>query len=297
MKKIISILLIGILSITILTSCNNNSGNNGDSNSESTNQKETKENDKEADNNKDQKLTKLTVAASPSPHGEILEAAREELAKEGFELEIIEYTDYILPNNVVDQGEIDANYFQHGPYLDDFNKENGTDLVAVAEIHYEPFGLYEGKSKSIEELQDGASIAVPNDTTNEARALILLEDQGLIKLKEGAGFAATKNDIASNPKNINIVELEAAQLPRTLPDVDLAVINGNYAIDAGLKVADAIATEDKESVSAETYANIIAVKRENEEKDSTKALIKALQSDHVRQFIESTYSGAVVPIF
>ncbi len=198
---------------------------------------------------------------------------------------------------MVDQGEIDANYFQHGPYLDDFNKENGTDLVAVSSIHYEPFGIYSGKSKSIEELEDGASIAVPSDTTNEARALLLLEEQGLIKLKDGAGLGATKNDIASNPKNIEIVELEAAQLPRVLPDVNLAVINGNYAIDAGLKVSDAIATENEESIAAETYSNIVAAKRDNADSPSIKALISALQTDHVKKFIESTYDGAVVPIF
>ena len=276
MKKVISFLIIGILSISLLTACGNNA-------------------DKKEDG--DKKLTKLKVAASPAPHAEILEAAREDLAKAGYELEIIEYTDYVLPNNVVDQGEIDANYFQHKPYLEDFNKENNTDLVSVAPIHYEPFGIYAGKTKSLEDLKDGASIAVPSDTTNEARALLLLEEEGLIVLKEGAGLAATKNDIESNPKNIEIVELEAAQLPRVLPDVDLAVINANYAIDAGLKVSDALATEKKESVASETYANIIATRRDNVDDPAIKALIEALQTDHVREYIESTYEGAVVPIF
>ncbi len=291
MKKIISLFLIGILSASLLTACGNSNKEDTKDNSGSESQAGNEE------TNEDKKLTKLKVAASPAPHAEILEAAREELAKLGYELEIIEYTDYVLPNNVVDQGEIDANYFQHEPYLIDFNEENGTDLVSVASIHYEPFGIYAGKTKSLEELEDGASVAVPSDTTNEARALLLLEEEGLIELKEGAGLTATKNDIVSNPKNLDIVELEAAQLPRVLPDVDLAVINGNYAIDAGLKVSDALATEKKESVASETYANIVATRRDNADSPEIKALIEALQTDHIKDYIESTYEGAVVPIF
>jgi D-methionine transport system substrate-binding protein len=241
---------------------------------------------------------KIVVGASTTPHAQILEQVKPILAKEGYDLEIVEYVDYVQPNLALDSGDLDANYFQHQPYLDQFNKENKTDLVSVAKIHYEPFGIYPGKTATIDALPDGAQIAVPNDATNEARALLLLEAQGLIKLKDGAGLNATKNDIVENPKNIDIVEIEAAQLARSLQDVDLAVINGNYAIQGGLNVAtDAIAVEDKDSIAADTYANIIAVKSGNENKAAIKALVKALQSDEIRQYINDTYDGAVVPKF
>ena len=241
---------------------------------------------------------KLVVGASPAPHAEILEVVKESLSKEGYELEILEFADYVLPNLGVEDGSLDANFFQHQPYLDSFNEENKTDLVSVAIIHYEPFGIYGGKIGSIDALTEGSQIAVPNDTTNEARALLLLEANGIIKLKEGAGLFATIKDIVENPKNVEIIEVEAAQLPRTLADVDLAVINGNYAIEAGLNVAeDALAIEDKESVSATTYGNIIAIKAGDEKREDIRALIKALQSDEVKTFIEEKYEGAVVPIF
>lgn len=241
---------------------------------------------------------KIVIGASATPHAEILEQARPILEKAGYELEIKEYADYVQPNLALDSGDLDANYFQHKPYLDQFNQENNTKIVSAAIIHYEPFGIYPGKTKTIEELADGAQIAVPNDATNEARALLLLEAQGLIKLKEGVGLNATKNDIVENPKNVEIVEIEAAQLARSLQDVDLAVINGNYAIEAGLNVSkDAIAFEDKDSVAAETYGNIIAVKEGNENREDIKALIDALKSDAVRQYINDTYEGAVVPKF
>lgn len=241
---------------------------------------------------------KIKVGASVSPHAEILEQAKDILAKEGYELEIVEYVDYVQPNVALNDGSLDANYFQHKPYLDQYNKENGTNLVSAGIIHYEPFGIYAGKVNSIEALKDGDQIAVPNDATNEARALLLLEAQGIIKIKEGAGLNATKNDIVENPKNIEIVEIEAAQLARSLSDVALAVINGNYAIEAGLKVGtDAIAVEDKDSEAAETYGNIIAVRAGDENKDKIKALIKALQSDKIKQYINDTYEGAVVPKF
>lgn len=240
----------------------------------------------------------LTVGASTTPHAEILEAARPALEEAGYELKIIEYTDYVQPNVALESGELDANYFQHQPYLDQYNEEKGTKLVSAGTIHYEPFGIYPGKTDSIEALQDKAKIAVPNDATNEARALLLLEAQGVITLKEGAGLKATKNDIADNPKNIEILEIEAAQLARSLQDVDLAVINGNYAIEAGLDVStDAIAVEDKDSLAADTYGNIVAVKEGNEDREDIKALIKALESDTVKQFINDTYKGAVVPKF
>ncbi len=184
------------------------------------------------------------------------------------------------------------------PYMDNFNEEKGTDLVSAAEIHYEPFGIFPGKTKSLKDLKDGASVAVPNDTTNEARALLLLESEGLITLKEDAGLTATKKDIVKNPKNLDIKEIEAAQIPRSLEDVDIAVVNGNYAIEAGLKVSeDALATEDADSVGAKTYGNILAVKKGDEGKDSIKALVKALKSDEVKEYIEENYDGAVVPLF
>ena len=242
-------------------------------------------------------LTKIVVGASPAPHSEILSAAQEVLASKGYELEIVEYTDYVQPNNALDSGDLDANYFQHKPYLDSFNDQNGTKLVSAGAIHYEPFGIYAGKSASLEEVPDKGTVLVPNDVSNEARALLLLEAQGLIKLKEDAGLEATKNDIVENPKNLDIVELEASQLPRSLSDGDIAVINGNYAIEAGLKVSDALAVEDSQSLAASTYGNIVAVKEGQEESESTKALIEALTSPEVKAFMEETYEGAVVPLF
>ncbi len=240
----------------------------------------------------------IKVGASPAPHAEILEAVKETLAAEGYELDIVEYNDYIIPNTATESGELDANYFQHQPYLTDFNEQNGTHLVSVASIHYEPFGIYAGKTASLEELADGATIAVPNDGTNEARALMLLQAQGLITLKEDAGFTATILDIESNPKNLDIKEIEAAQLPRSLQDVDMAVINGNYAIEAGLNAGtDALAVEDANSEAAQTYANILVVKEGNEGNEGVQALAKALQSEAIREFMNTTYEGAVLPIF
>ena len=239
----------------------------------------------------------IRVGASVTPHAEILEVVKPILAEQGYELEIVEYNDYILPNTATESGELDANYFQHQPYLDDFNAENDTHLVSVAAIHYEPFGIYAGKLDSLEDIPDGATIAVPNDGTNEGRALLLLQDLGLITLPEDVGFTATKLDIIDNPKNLEIVEMEAAQLPRVLPEVDFAVINGNYAISGGLKVSEALAVEDVESAAAQTYANVLVVKEGNEDDPGVQALAAALQTEEVRQFIEETYEGAVVPMF
>lgn len=244
-----------------------------------------------------EKLEELTVGASPAPHAEILEAAREVLASKGYDLKIVEYTDYVLPNNALDSGDLDANYFQHFPYLEQFNAERGTKLVSAGAVHYEPFGIYAGKTASLEELADGAKVAVPNDATNEARALLLLEAQGLIKLKEGVGLKATKMDIVENPKNLELFEVEAAQIPRSLPDVDIAVINGNYAIEAGMKVTDALAVESSDSEAAVTYGNVVAVQEGKENEEGTKALMEALTSDTVKEFMETTYEGAVVPLF
>lgn len=242
----------------------------------------------------------IRVAASPTPHAEILAVAKEILAEQGITLEIVEYTDYVQPNNVVDDGELDANYFQHTPYLNSFNADYGTELVSVALIHYEPFGIYAGKTATLDALQDGAQVIIPNDGSNETRALLLLQQEGLITLKEGvdASSNATIHDIVDNPLNLDIVEMEAAQLPNSLPDVDIAVINGNYAIQAGLNAGtDALAIEDASGDAAQTYANILCVKAGNEDNANVQALIEALQSEAVREFIEETYEGAVVAIF
>ncbi len=239
----------------------------------------------------------LKVGATPNPHAEILAQIKDLLAQEGITLEVVEFTDYPLINTALNDGSLDANFFQHKPYLDNYNLENKTELVSVGTVHYEPMGIFAGKTKTLEELKDGATIAVPNDTTNEARALLLLEAEGLIKIKEGAGINATKTDIVENPKNLKIEELAAEQLPRSLPDVDLAVINGNYALQGGLKVTDALATEASDSLAAETYANVIAVRKGDESRPEIKKLVEALNSDTIRQYIEDTYEGAVVPKF
>ena len=240
----------------------------------------------------------ITVAASPTPHAEILKVAAEVLAKDGWTLEIKEYTDYVQPNNVVEDGEIDANYFQHVPYLETFNEDNDTHLVSVAMIHYEPFGIYAGTKSAIADLAEGDKIAIPNDGSNRARALLLLEAQGIIKLKEGVGINATDLDIVENPLNLDIVQMEAAQISNVRDSVALAVINGNYALQAGLNAGtDALAVEDAASISATTYANVLVVKEGNEQNEKIQALVKALTSQEVKDYINNTYSGAVVPIF
>lgn len=253
--------------------------------------------DQKADAGSKKNLEVIKVGASITPHAEILRAVSDELEKQGYQLEVVEYNDYIIPNTALESGELDANYIQHLPYLEDFNKENGTHIVSVADIHYEPFGIYAGKSDSLDNLKDEAVIAVPNDTTNEARALLLLQDQGLIKLKENAGLTATVKDIVDNPRNFEIRELEAAQVPKALQDVDVAAINTNYALEADLKLSDALASEGADSLAAKTYANIIAVKEGNEKEAKIKALVDAVKSEKVKKFIEDKYEGAVVPVF
>ena len=238
----------------------------------------------------------ITVAASPTPHAEILAEAAKILAKEGWELKVTEFEDYVQPNLVVDSGEIDANYFQHVPYLDNFNEEKGTNLVAVAGIHYEPFGIYPGTKTALTDLADGDVIAVPNDTTNEARALLLLQDNGILKLADGAGLTATVKDIVENPHNVKIQELEAAQVSRVKDEVAFVVLNGNYALEAGFSVAhDAVAYETSASTAAKTYVNVLVVKAGNENNEGIQALVKVLKSDEIKQFITDTYDGAVVP--
>lgn len=238
----------------------------------------------------------ITVAASPTPHAEILAQAAKLLADQGWTLEVTEFEDYVQPNLVVDSGDIDANYFQHVPYLDDFNAENGTALVSVAGIHYEPFGIYPGTKADLAELTDGDVIAVPNDTTNEARALLLLQDNGIITLKQGADLKATVKDIEENPYNINIQELEAAQVSRVKDEVAFVVLNGNYALEAGFSVAhDAVAYESSDSIAAQTYVNVLVVKEGNENKEGILALAEVLKSQEIKQYIIDTYDGAVVP--
>ena len=274
MKKIFTLGLVSVLSFSLLTGCGSTSTS-------------TTAGGEPASG-------KIVVGASTSPHAEILEVAKPLLQEKGYELEIKEFSDYVIPNTSLENKELDANYFQHQPYLDDFNKNKGTHLVSVAGIHYEPLGIYAGKSASLADIKKKAKIAVPNDTTNEARALLLLEEQGLIKLDPNAGLVATKKDIIENPYDIDIVEIEAAQLVRTLQDVDFAVINGNYALQGDLKVSDALAKEEADSVAAQTYANILVVREGDEAREDIKALVEVLQSEEIADFIDEKYQGSVV---
>lgn len=240
---------------------------------------------------------KIVVGATPAPHAEILKEAQNLMKEKGYELEIKEYNDYVQPNLATENGDLMANFFQHQPYLDQFNTENGTHLVTVASVHYEPFGIYPGQTKALADLKEGDKVAVPNDTTNEARALLLLQAQGLITLKDGAGLTATKNDILENPKKLEILEVEAAQLPHSLQDVNIAVINGNYALGAGLSVKnDALAVEGEDSEGASTYKNVLVVKEGNEDNEAVKALVDILHSENIKNFINEKYDGAVIPV-
>lgn len=288
MKKTFSLLLAGALSLSLLAGCGSKGAAQSSAASTSTGG---------ASASTSLEGTTLKVGATPAPHAEILEVVKDTLADQGITLEIVSFNDYIQPNTAVESGDLDANYFQHITYMNDFNQANGTHLVDAADVHYEPFGLYAGKTTSLDALADGAQVAVPNDATNEARALLLLQQEGLITLKEGAGLTATKADIAENPKNLDIVELEAAQVPSRLGDVDLAVINGNYALGAGLKVADALAIESADGEAAKAYVNVLAVKEGRENDPAIQALAAALTSDTVKTYIEDTYQGAVVPVF
>lgn len=280
-KKILALTAIAALTLGLLTGC----GNSDD----------TKSNGGSSSNSDNQKLETIKVGACVTPHAEILNALKEELKEKGYDLQVVEYNDYVLPNTALEDGDLDANYFQHKPYLEDFNAENGTHIVSVADVHFEPLGIYAGKTASLAELKEGAIVAVPNDTTNEARALLLLQQEGLIKLKDDAGLQATALDIVENPLKLEIRELEAAQVARAIQDVDIACINGNYALEAQLDAA--IALESSQSEAAETYANIIAVKEGDENSAKTKALVEAVLSDKVRDFINENYPGAVLPVF
>lgn len=239
----------------------------------------------------------IRVAASPTPHAEILNSVADALAEDGWTLEVIEFDDYVQPNVATTDGDVDANYFQHVPYLEQYNEENGTDLVAVGNVHYEAMGIYMGNKKTLDELEAGDKIGVPNDVTNEARALQLLAANGVLTLKDGVGLEATKTDIVENPYEIEIVELEAATIPNSLPDLAFGVINANYALGAGLTTDDSVAYESEDSEAAETYVNVIVVNADNADSEKTRALVKAVQTDEVRDFILETYNGAVQPKF
>ena len=268
-KKLLGALLVSTLAVSSLAGCG-------------------------AKKNKDSNVIK--IAASPTPHAEILEQAKPLLKEKGYDLQITIFDDYVIPNEVVESGEFDANYIQHLPYLNSFNEEKGTHIVNVGEIHYEPFGIYPGTKSSLSDLADGDTIAVPNDTTNEARALLLLQDNGIITLKDDAGLTATVNDIVDNPHNIKIKELEAAQVSRVIPEVEFVVLNGNYALEAGYVVShDALAYESADSTAAKTYVNIIAVKEGNENNEGIKELVKILKSEEIQKYINDTYDGAVIP--
>ncbi len=241
----------------------------------------------------------LKIAASPTPHAEILtsDIVTELLAAKGIVLEVVEYSDYVVPNTSVDEGENDANYFQHTPYLETFNEENGTDLVSVGSIHYEPFGMYSNTLTSVEDIQEGATIAIPNDGSNEARALYLLQDLGLITL-DGDSFNsnATVLDIVDNPLNLQFTELEAAMVARAIDDVDAAIVNGNYALEAGLDINTAIATEAADSDAAQTYANIKCTTAGNADNEAILTLVEVLKSEEVQAWIEENFDGAVLPV-
>lgn len=242
-----------------------------------------------------QAATTLKVGASPTPHGELLEEAAKILKPSGIELEIVEYSDYVQPNMALESGDLDANYFQHKPYLDDFVTQKGVRLTSMGPVHYEPFGIYAGKTAALANLSKGAIVAVPNDATNEGRALLLLQDEGLLKLSPDAGLTATRRDIIENPLNLKIEELEAAQLARALPDVDIAVINGNYAILGGLKVSDALGVEKADSKAAATYANVLAIRAGDETRPELLELYRVLTSPELARIMRDKYSGAVLP--
>lgn len=271
-KKVLSLVLATALAAGALTGC----GSTGS--------------DKKADSKT------ITVAASQTPHSEILAEAAKILKKDGWNLKVTVFDDYVQPNNVVESGEFDANYVEHVPYMEQFNKENGTHIVNAGSIHYEPFGIYPGTKNNLDDLKKGDTIAIPNDTTNEARALLLLQDNGVLTLKEGAGLTATINDIADNPKGVKFQELEAAQVAKVKDEVAFVVLNGNYALEAGYSVSkDAIAYEKSDSEAAKTYVNIIGVKEGNENSEGIKALVKVLKSDEIKKFINDKYDNAVIP--
>ena len=299
-KRVLASILAGVLTVGVLTGCGSKTEETADTTAtEETTEdaaEDTAADAEETDAAATETKGTITVAASATPHAEILAAAKPILAEQGWDLEVTEFDDYVLPNEVVESGEMDANYFQHVPYLDSFNEEKGTHLVEVGKIHYEPFGIYPGTKASLDEIADGDTIAVPNDTTNEARALLLLQDNGIITLKDGAGLTATVNDIAENPHNVKIEELAAESVARVADEVAYVVLNGNYALQAGFSVSkDSLAYEKSDSEAAKTYVNVVVVKEGNEDNEGVKALVDVLKSDEIKNFINEKYDGAVIP--
>ena len=306
-KRVLTTILAGVLAVSAFAGCgsSNTAGNAAADNNAAAETNDaavadtTAAESEAAESVADTQTTEggtITVAASATPHAEILEEAKKILADQGWDLEITIFDDYVLPNEVVESGEFDANYFQHIPYLENFNAEKGTHLVNAGGIHYEPFGIYPGTKKDLSELADGDTIAVPNDTTNEARALLLLQDNGIITLKDGAGLEATVNDIAENPHNIKIEELAAESVARVVDEVAYVVLNGNYALQAGFSVGkDALAYEKSDSEAAKTYVNVVVVKEGNENNEGVNALVDVLKSDEIKNFINEKYDGAVIP--
>lgn len=306
-RKLISTLLTLTLAAGVLAGCGSASddntqkaGNSASTVEDSTQNADAADSTQTTGDNTQESGTEtkgtIKIAASATPHAEILEYAKPLLAAKGWDLDITVFDDYVQPNLVVESGDFDANYVEHIPYLNNFNEENGTHLVSAGEIHYEPFGIYPGTETDLANISDGAVIAVPNDTTNEARALLLLQDNGVITLKDGVGINATVNDIADNPHNVQIQELEAAQVSRVVNEVAFVVLNGNYALQAGFSVAkDAIAYETTDSVAAQTYVNVIVVEEGNENNEGIQELVDILKSDEVKQYITDTYDGAVIP--
>ena len=296
-RRVTAILLAGLFAAASLTGCGSSSADAEEKGADTAKAADAQDTADTAGDSSSGELETITVGAVPTPHAEILNYVKDDLKEKGYDLKVVEFDDYVLPNKALSDGELDANYFQHQPYLDNYNKENGTDIQSVTSIHFEPFGIYAGKTKSLDDLKDGAAVAVPNDPTNEARALLLLEANGLIEVDDNAGVDATVLDITSNPKNLKFSEIEAAQTARALQDVDIAAINGNYAIQAGLSVSDALALETKDSLAAQTYANVVAVRKEDVDSDKTKALVEVLHSDKVKKYIEDKFAPAVQPAF
>lgn len=299
MKKFLALILTAALAAGTLTACGNSKSTDSENPAQDTEAAQGTEDAAGTDTDGEAETAELqvvTIAATAVPHAEILEAAKPIMAEQGWDLQITVFDDYVQPNEVVEAGDMDCNFFQHTPYLDSFNEERGTHLVNVGEIHYEPLGIYPGTENDLTAISEGATIAIPNDTTNEARALLLLQDNGIITLKADAGINATINDIEENPHNVEFIEMEAAQVSRILNEVSFAVINGNYALDAGLNaLTDAIASETSDSEAAKTYVNIIVVKEGNEDNEGVKSLVAVLKSDDMKKFIEETYEGSVVP--
>ena len=277
-KKLIALAATAALTLSLAACSNGNSSSTAENSSS------------------DATSTVIRVGASPSPHAEILEFAKDQLAEKGYTLEIVEFTDYVMPNVALTEGDLDANFFQHTPYLTNYNESNGTDLVSACKVHFEPMGLYSETLTDVAAVSEGSKVGVPNDPTNEARALNLLESQGLIKLREGAGLNATPLDIEENPLKLEFVELEAAQLPRNLREFAIAAINGNYAIEAGI-LDKGIVNESSDSASAQEYANILAVRNGELESEKTKALVEVLGSDATREYINTQYQDQFIPVF